>query len=358
MTDDTARAEAHTLIGAYALDAVSAAERRLFEDHIAVCSSCAQETTQLLATATQLAGGTEAEPPAHLREQVLAAALRTPQLPPDPDDRSDGPAEPFPPGSGDRPDQPVGPVAPGSGDRPAGPIGRGSGDRSGRPAGPVAPGSGDRPAGPIGRGSGDRSGRPAGPVAPGSGDRPAGPIGWGSGDRPDLPAEPHRRRAGGRRGTWLRRTAALAGAAAVAVAVTLGVQGVRTNDRLERDLQALEQVNSRNSQVAELLAAPDAKLVRGEVAGGGTGTVVASSARGQVLFLAHGLARLPDDRTYQMWLIGADGPRPAGLLTSADAPEPLLASGFTGREAVGLTVEPRGGSPRPTTPTVVVLPLV
>ncbi|MFE2757713.1 anti-sigma factor domain-containing protein [Actinosynnema sp. NPDC059335] len=331
MTDDTARAEAHTLIGAYVLDAVSAAERRLFEDHIAVCSSCAQETAQLLATATQLAGGTEAEPPAHLREQVLAAALRTPQLPPDPDDRSDGPAEPFPPGSGDRPDQPVGPVAPGSGDRPAGAIGRGSGDRSGRPAGPVEPGSGDRPGEPFRR---------------------------GSGDRPDLPAEPHRRRAGGRRGTWLRRTAALAGAAAVAVAVTLGVQGVRTNDRLERDLQALEQVNSRNSQVAELLAAPDAKLVRGEVAGGGTGTVVASSARGQVLFLAHGLARLPDDRTYQMWLIGADGPRPAGLLTSADAPEPLLASGFTGREAVGLTVEPRGGSPRPTTPTVVVLPLV
>ncbi|MER5262118.1 anti-sigma factor [Actinosynnema sp. NPDC002837] len=163
----------------------------------------------------------------------------------------------------------------------------------------------------------------------------------------------------GAAGVWWRRTAALAAAAGIAVAVTLGIQGADANRRLERDLQALQQVDGYHSRMADLLAAPDAKLVRGEVTGGGTGTVVASSAHGEVLFLAHGLPRLPEDRTYQLWLIGADGPRPAGLLTSSDGQaDPLLASGFTGREAVGLTVEPRGGSPRPTTPTVVVLPLV
>ncbi|MEU4765697.1 anti-sigma factor [Actinosynnema sp. NPDC023794] len=160
-------------------------------------------------------------------------------------------------------------------------------------------------------------------------------------------------------GVWLRRTAALAAAAGIAVAITSGIQGVDTNRRLERELRALEQVDGYHSRMADLLAAPDAKLVRGEVTGGGTGAVVASSAEGEVLFLAQGLPRLPEDRTYQLWLIGADGPRPAGLLTSSDGhAEPLLASGFTGREAVGLTVEPRGGSARPTTPTAVVLPLV
>ncbi|MBB5801100.1 anti-sigma-K factor RskA [Saccharothrix ecbatanensis] len=265
MTDDTARIEAHTLIGAYVLNAVADTERRLFEDHIAGCSSCARETAELFEATALLAGETAVEPPAHLRDRVLAAVADTRQLPPG-------------------------------------------------------------------------TGNPAGP-----------------------PPEAHFPRPGGSTGQslWLRRTATLAAAAGIAVAVTLGIQAVDTNNRLERDLQALEQVNTRNSQVAELLAAPDAKLVRGEVAGGGTGTVVASATKGQVVFLADGLARLPEDRTYQMWLIGADGPRPAGLLASSDEhPDPLLASGFTGREAVGLTVEPRGGSPRPTTPTVVVLPLV
>jgi anti-sigma-K factor RskA len=250
MTNDAARIEAHTLIGAYVLNAVSDAERRIFEDHLAGCSSCTQDTAELLETTVLLAGESEVEPPAHLRGRVLAAAAHTRQLPPE-----------------------------------------------------------------------------TGTPTPG-------------------------------RSLWLRRTATLAAAAGIAVAVTLGIQAVDTNSRLERDLQALEQVNDRNGRVADLLAAPDAKLVRGDVAGGGTGTVVASPEKGEVLFLAHGLARLPDDRTYQLWLIGTEGPRPAGLLTADGGENLVLATGFTGREAVGLTVEPRGGSPQPTTPTVVVLPLV
>ncbi|MFJ6671439.1 anti-sigma factor domain-containing protein [Actinosynnema sp. NPDC091369] len=249
MTGDTTRHDAHTLIGAYVLDAVSDAERRLFEEHLAGCPTCAQETAELLETTAVLAGETAVEPPAHLRDRVLAAVTGTRQDPPETKPTSRTP--------------------------------------------------------------------------------------------------------------WVRRTAALAAAAGIVVAVVLGVQAVDDNRRLERDLRALAQVEDRNRQVAELLAAPDAELVRGDVTGGGTGTVVASTARGQVLFLGHGLARLPEDRAYQLWLIGPDGPRPAGLLPpSGGAETPVLASGFTGREAVGLTVEPRGGSPRPTTPTVVVLPLV
>ncbi|QQQ73478.1 anti-sigma factor [Saccharothrix sp. 6-C] len=268
MTEDTTRAEAHTLIGAYVLDAVSDTERRLFEEHLASCSNCAQDTAELLETTALLAASATVEPPAHLRERVLAAVADTRQLPPETEVR-------VPVRTGTEPPR-------------------------------VEPGRG----------------------TPG-------------------------------RVVWLRRAATLAAAAGIAVAVTLGVQAVDTNRRLEQDLQALEQVNADSSRMAELLSAPDAKLVRGDVTGGGTGTVVASSAKGQVLFLGQGLARLPEDRTYQLWLIGAEGPRPAGLLTSsAGSAEPLLASGFTGREAVGLTVEPRGGSPQPTTPTVVVLPLV
>ncbi|MFE9748719.1 anti-sigma factor domain-containing protein [Saccharothrix saharensis] len=271
MTDNATRAEAHTLIGAYALDAVSDVERRVFEEHLAHCPTCVQETAELRETTALLAGAATVEPPAHLRDRVLTAITDIRQLPPETERVETGGAA-----------QTV----------------------------------------------------------------PTGP-------EPSLtPGIPGRTR-------WLRGTAAFAAAASIAVAVTLGIQGVDTNQRLEQDLRALEQVNVHNGRIADLLAAPDAKLVRGEVAGGGTGTVVASAAEGEVLFLAQGLPPLPEDRTYQMWLIGADGPRPAGLLTSSDGQtDPVLASGFTGREAVGLTVEPKGGSARPTTPTVVVLPLV
>ena len=82
MTGDTTRHDAHTLIGAYVLDAVSDAERRLFEEHLAGCPTCAQETAELLETTAVLAGETAAEPPAHLRERVLASVAATPQLPP------------------------------------------------------------------------------------------------------------------------------------------------------------------------------------------------------------------------------------------------------------------------------------
>src|SRR5687768_769168 len=87
MTDNTARFEAHTLMGAYALDAVSEAERRVFEEHLEGCPDCVQELAELRETTALLAGEASVEPPAHLRDRVLAAVADTRQLPPETDDR-------------------------------------------------------------------------------------------------------------------------------------------------------------------------------------------------------------------------------------------------------------------------------
>jgi anti-sigma-K factor RskA len=78
----------------------------------------------------------------------------------------------------------------------------------------------------------------------------------------------------------------------------------------------------------------------------------------QIGLVLRGLKPLPSNQTYQLWLIPADGsPAPAGLLSiqtenpawlklpaPADAP-----ADFT---AVGISVEPAGGSPAPTGPIV------
>jgi len=72
----------HTLSGAYALNALSAEEAEEFRRHLAACPACSQEVRELQQAAADLGTSEAVVPPAHLRAQVLAAADRTPQLPP------------------------------------------------------------------------------------------------------------------------------------------------------------------------------------------------------------------------------------------------------------------------------------
>jgi anti-sigma-K factor RskA len=74
----------HSLSGAYALDALEpGAERDRFTRHLSRCQSCASEVRGFREVATALAFATAAEPPAGLRDRVLAAAARTRQQPPE-----------------------------------------------------------------------------------------------------------------------------------------------------------------------------------------------------------------------------------------------------------------------------------
>jgi anti-sigma-K factor RskA len=72
----------HALGGAYALDAVDDLERAAFERHLADCEMCAMDVAEYRETLTRLAAGSWSVPPPRMREQVLARAAATPQLPP------------------------------------------------------------------------------------------------------------------------------------------------------------------------------------------------------------------------------------------------------------------------------------
>ena len=72
----------HTLVGAYALDAVDDIERAAFDRHVLECASCRAELDELRETACRLADTTWSVPPPRLRTEVLAAVARTRQLPP------------------------------------------------------------------------------------------------------------------------------------------------------------------------------------------------------------------------------------------------------------------------------------
>src|SRR5215467_3784780 len=78
------RHDLHSLSGAYALDALEpGAERDRFTRHLSRCQSCASEVRGYREVATAMAFAAAAEPPAELRDRVLAAAARTRQLPPE-----------------------------------------------------------------------------------------------------------------------------------------------------------------------------------------------------------------------------------------------------------------------------------
>jgi anti-sigma-K factor RskA len=73
----------HTLAGAYAMDAISPADRDRFERHLAGCQECAQEIASLREATARLGAAAAVTPPAGLKERVLAAAAMTRQQAPD-----------------------------------------------------------------------------------------------------------------------------------------------------------------------------------------------------------------------------------------------------------------------------------
>lgn len=72
----------HTLIGAYAMDALPEAERASFERHLLTCEQCREDVRGLREAAARLAAAEAVPPRPELREQTLQAAARIRQQPP------------------------------------------------------------------------------------------------------------------------------------------------------------------------------------------------------------------------------------------------------------------------------------
>ncbi|MCA2229101.1 anti-sigma factor [Nonomuraea aurantiaca] len=248
----------HTLVGAYALDAVDdELERRHFEDHLTGCAECALEVAAFTETAARLGSAAAVEPPPGLKERVFAQVDQVRQVPPT--------------------------VA--------------------------APAQKDRPSWETQRRPARRAGR--------------------------RPRRLHR---------WRPLVAAVGVAACLAAVVVFGASALQARDELD-------QVRRMNQEVAAVLTAPDSRIATASARQGGRGTVIVSRSRGKMVFLAAGLADLPEGEVYQLWQLAPGRIRSAGLL-SADAAGrtlPVIAAPGPGVAKLGVTVEPAGGSAQPTT---------
>jgi anti-sigma-K factor RskA len=149
------------------------------------------------------------------------------------------------------------------------------------------------------------------------------------------------------------RLTAVAAAFCLGAAVVMGVQYVRVNTALDRERTAAAAVN-------QVLAAPDASARSGTDGQGRGITAVVSNSLHRAVVSAHGLPTAPSGRVYQLWLMGGSGSsasvRSVGLLPSNGGP--VVATALNDRStAFAITVEPDGGSARPTTDPVAQLPL-
>lgn len=141
-----------------------------------------------------------------------------------------------------------------------------------------------------------------------------------------------------------RRLAVLAAAASVAAAVALGITQLSAQHQLDQ---------ARATAIARVVTAPDAHVETARTSAGGSVTVVASVALREAVVSTSGMASLPSSRVYQVWVMSPSGARSAGLMHGSS----LLASAVRPGDRIGITVEPAGGTARPTTTPVAVLPV-
>jgi anti-sigma-K factor RskA len=152
---------------------------------------------------------------------------------------------------------------------------------------------------------------------------------------------------------WKTRLAVSVACVLAAVAVLAGVVSYGTQHRLD-------QAQLRDHAVAAVLTAPDAAMMTAPVSTGGVASVVMSQRQRALVFTAADLRLLPATQSYELWLLGPAGSRPAGMVPGSSRggmAGPMVVSGLEAGDSVGLTVEPAGGSNRPTSRLVVVVSL-
>lgn len=118
-------------------------------------------------------------------------------------------------------------------------------------------------------------------------------------------------------------------------------------------------VANQNDPLNQVMQASDVRQATVDVSGGGTATVSISPSKDAAVVKMNGVPAPPAGKVYQMWLIPKDGSAPVsqGLMDAEALSKPAVVKGIGSAAALGITVEPEGGSASPTLPTVAAAPL-
>ncbi len=142
--------------------------------------------------------------------------------------------------------------------------------------------------------------------------------------------------------------------AALGAAAVLVVGLLSWNVLLQGDVQELR------GQVEEARSANEAQPTR-EIALGGTWAEQGARAEvtalkdDRAILVVEDMPSMPEDRTGQVWVIRGENPEPSGLLEpSGNMAATAITTPLRGADAIAVTVEPAGGSDKPTSDPVLV----
>jgi anti-sigma-K factor RskA len=146
-----------------------------------------------------------------------------------------------------------------------------------------------------------------------------------------------------------RRIAALVAVAAAILVIAGGVAYQPWQDDSSRTtLSAADQV----------LAASDVKHVSIDFDDGSKATVFHSPSERRAVLVARDMAAPPRGKAFELWLQDKSGAMtPAGLMKSPGDKKILLKGDASKATGVGITVEPEGGSKKPTTKPIALFEL-
>jgi anti-sigma-K factor RskA len=147
---------------------------------------------------------------------------------------------------------------------------------------------------------------------------------------------------------WLSPLPAGAMALLVLLAVGLLVWGLR----LQLEVREQKGTLAEERQLIRAIAggAAFSQLSGTESAPGASGTLVYAFSKDQALLVVRNLPPLSRDKVYQVWSITGKEPTGMGIFTLTSALEQLvpLSTDFSGADAIGISIEPKGGSSKPT----------
>ncbi len=142
-------------------------------------------------------------------------------------------------------------------------------------------------------------------------------------------------------------------AAAVMAVLILAIVGVGTwNSILWGQVNQREQILEQQDRLLDAIAAGAriSQLAGTEAAPQATATLIQESGAGNAFLLVQELPALPEGQQYQVWKITGEGPADAGIFSGTESVDQLVivVADFFGADAIGISVEPKGGSPQPT----------
>jgi anti-sigma-K factor RskA len=109
---------------------------------------------------------------------------------------------------------------------------------------------------------------------------------------------------------------------------------------------------SAQSTLSQVVAAPDAQHATAALGTtDGSVAVISSAQLGKSVVVVTNAPPPPSGKTYELWYLRGGSATPAGTMTPTGRVTTMALTGqFTSGDTIGLTVEPAGGSPKPTTP--------